>query len=41
MKGVLDIYGTTNKYLIIYLIVGIILLVLSIIKFIKSNYIKM
>lgn len=31
IKGVLDIYGTTNNLIIIYLIVGILLLVSSII----------
>ena len=31
MKGVLEIYGTTNKLTIIYLIIGIITLIISII----------
>lgn len=37
LKGILDIYGTTNKLIIIYLILGLILLVLSIITYLKKN----
>ena len=37
IKGVLDIYGTTNNLIFIYLIVGLILLVASIILFIKTK----
>lgn len=36
LRGVLEIYGTTNRLINIYLIVGIILLLLSII-FVKKN----
>lgn len=38
IKGVLDIYGTTNNLIFVYLIVGIILLVTSIILFIKTEW---
>lgn len=38
IKGVLDIYGTTNNLIFIYLIVGLILLVTSIILFIKTEW---
>lgn len=37
IKGVLDIYGTTNNLIFIYLIVGLILLVTSIILFVKTK----
>lgn len=37
IKGVLDIYGTTNNLIFIYLIVGLILLVPSIILFVKTK----
>ena len=37
IKGVLDIYGTTNNLIFIYLIVGLILLVISIILFVKTK----
>ena len=39
LKGVLDIYGTTNKLIITYLILGLILLIISIIaiKFQKTR----
>lgn len=37
IKGVLDIYGTTNNLILIYLIVGLILLVASIILFFKTE----
>ena len=37
LKGVLDIYGTTNNLIFIYLIVGLILLVPSIILFVKTK----
>ena len=38
IKGVLDIYGTTNNLIFVYLIVGLILLVTSIILFIKTEW---
>lgn len=38
IKGVLDIYGTTNNLISVYLIVGLILLVTSIILFIKTEW---
>lgn len=37
IKGVLDIYGTTNNLIFVYLIVGLILLVTSIILFVKTK----
>lgn len=37
INGVLDIYGTTNNLIFIYLIVGLILLVTSIILFVKTK----
>lgn len=37
LKGVLDIYGTTNNLIFVYLIVGLILLVTSIFLFIKTE----
>ena len=37
IKGVLDIYGTTNNLIFVYLIVGLILLVASVILFIKTE----
>ena len=37
IKGVLDIYGTTNNLIFIYLIFGLILLVTSIILFFKTE----
>ena len=37
IQGVLDIYGTTNNLIFVYLIVGLILLVTSIILFVKTK----
>ena len=34
MKGVLEIYGTTSKFLIVYLIMGMILLIISLILYV-------
>ena len=36
IKGILDIYGTTNSLLLLYLILGIILFILSIFFYIKK-----
>ena len=36
-KGVLDIYGTTNSLIIVYLILGLILFILSIILYLKKD----
>ncbi|MBQ8892375.1 MAG: hypothetical protein IJ068_05910 [Bacilli bacterium] len=37
IKGVLEIYGTTNSLIIIYPILGLILLILSIITYFKRS----
>ena len=37
LKGVLDIYGTTNRFIIVYLLLGLILFLLSIITYLKKE----
>ena len=37
MQGVLEIYGTTNSHIYIYLIVGILLISVSVIKYFFKN----
>ena len=37
LKGVLDIYGTTNRLIFVYLILGLILFLLSIITYFKKK----
>ena len=37
LKGILDIYGTTNKLLIIYLILGVLLIIIAIFSYFFSN----
>lgn len=36
MKGILDIYGTTNNLLYIYIVIGILMLILSIINILRK-----